>query len=153
MILLTQCKSVQINTLSKSNEVEMLNATDNKLSKNEFTTSHKFKAVFKGIEYYKCMGRTAMCPTDCGSSGNFANFKVLKYEKREGDDLPRGERLKKYTIRTSDYHKNSFNNANTTFIDKLKLNDKVDIEVVFIYDTTTPVVQTIEKVISIKRSH
>jgi hypothetical protein len=93
-----------------------------------------------------------MCPIDCGSSGNFATFKILKYEKLEGDGLTRREQLKKYTIKTSDYHKNSINDPNTKFINKLKRNDEVDIEVVFIYDTTIPVIRTIEKVISIKKS-
>jgi hypothetical protein len=127
--------------------------TNNNLQKNEFSTYHTFKAVFKGFEYNKCMGRTAMCPIDCGSSGNFATFKILKYEKLEGDGLTRREKLKKHTIKTSDYYKNSFNDPNIKFIDKLKRNDKVDIEVVFTYDNTTSVVRTIEKVISIKKSH
>jgi hypothetical protein len=131
----------------------MVNAKNNNLSKKEYSTYHTFKAVFKGIKYNKCLGRTAMCPVDCGSSGNFANFKILKYENLEGGGLARRERLKKYTIQTSDYHKNSFNNPNTKFIDKLKPNDEVDIEIVFIYDPTIPVVKTIEKVISIKKSH
>jgi hypothetical protein len=152
MILFTQCNSVQINTQHKNNKIDLV-TTNNNLQKNEFSTYHTFKAVFKGIEYNKCMGRTAMCPIDCGSSGNFANFKILKYEKLEGDGLTRREKLKKYTIKTSDYYKNSFNDPNIKFIDKLKRNDKVDIEVVFTYDNTTSVVRTIEKVISIKKSH
>jgi hypothetical protein len=152
MILFTQCNSVQISTQDKNNLTDLVTANNN-LSKNDFSTYHKFKAVFKGIEYNKCMGRTAMCPIDCGSSGNFATFKILKYEKLEEDGLARKEQLKKYIIKTSDYYKNSFNDPNTKFIDKLERNDKVDIEVVFIYDTTTPVVRTSEKVISIKKSH
>jgi hypothetical protein len=152
MILFTQCNSVQINTKHKNNKIDLV-TTNNNLPKNEFSTYHTFKAVFKGIEYNKCMGRTAMCPIDCGSSGNFATFKILKYEKLEGDGLTRREQLKKYTIKTSDYYKNSFNDPNIKFIDKLKRNDKVDIEVVFTYDNTTSVVRTIEKVISIKKSH
>jgi hypothetical protein len=152
IILFTQCNSVQITTQDKNNKTDLVTAHNN-LPKNEFSTYHKFKAVFKGIDYNKCKGRTAMCPIDCGNSGNFATFKKLKYEKLEGDGLTRREQLKKYTIKTSDYYKDSFNDPNIKFIDKLKLNDVVDIEVVFIYDTTIPVVRTIEKVISIKKSH
>jgi hypothetical protein len=126
---------------------------NNNLPKNDFSTYHRFKAIFKGIEYNKCLGRTALCPIDCGSSGDFATFKILKYEKLEGDGLTRKEQLKKYTIKISDYYKNSFNDPNTKFIYKLERNDEVDIEVVFIYDTKIPVVRTIEKVISIKKSH
>jgi hypothetical protein len=151
MLLFTQCNSVQINTQDKNNKTALVTPNNN-LPKNEFSTYHTFKAVFKGIEYNKCRGRTAMCPIDCGSSGNFATFKILKYEKLEGDGLTRREQLKKYTIKTSDYHKNSINDPNTKFINKLKRNDEVDIEVVFIYDTTIPVIRTIEKVISIKKS-
>ncbi|WP_415374065.1 hypothetical protein [Patiriisocius sp. Uisw_017] len=152
MILFTQCNSVQISTQDKNNKTDLVTAHNN-LPKNESSTYHTFKAAFKGIKYNKCMGRTAMCPIDCGNSGNFATFKILKYEKLEGDGLTRREQLKKYTIKTSDYYKNSFDDPNTKFIDKLKLNDEVDIEVVFIYDTTIPIVRTIEKIISIKKSH
>jgi hypothetical protein len=152
MILFTQCNSVQISTQDKNNKTDLVTAHNN-LPKNESSTYHTFKAAFKGIKYNKCMGRTAMCPIDCGNSGNFATFKILKYEKLEGDGLTRREQLKKYTIKTSDYYKNSFNDPNIKFIDKLKRNDKVDIEVVFTYDNTTSVVRTIEKVISIKKSH
>ena len=152
MILFTQCNSVQISTQDKNNKTDLVTANNN-LPKNDFSTYHRFKAIFKGIEYNKCLGRTALCPIDCGSSGDFATFKILKYEKLEGDGLTRKEQLKKYTIKISDYYKNSFNDPNTKFIDKLERNDKVDIEVEFIYDTTTPVVRTIEKVISIKKSH
>ena len=152
IILFTQCNSVQITTQDKNNKTDLVTAHNN-LLKNEFSTYHKFKAVFKGIDYNKCKGRTAMCPIDCGNSGNFATFKKLKYEKLEGDGLARREQLKKYTIKTSNYYKDSFDDPNTKFIDKLKINDVVDIEVVFIYDTTIPVVRSIEKVISIKKSH
>ena len=152
MILFTQCNSVQISTQDKNNKTDLVTANNN-LPKNDFSTYHRFKAIFKGIEYNKCLGRTALCPIDCGSSGDFATFKILKYEKLEGDGLTRKEQLKKYTIKISDYYKNSFNDPNTKFIYKLERNDEVDIEVVFIYDTTIPVVRTIEKVISIKKSH
>ena len=152
MILFTQCNSVQISTQDKNNKTDLVTANNN-LPKNDFSTYHRFKAVFKGIEYNKCLGRTALCPIDCGSSGDFATFKILKYEKLEGDGLTRKEQLKKYTIKISDYYKNSFNDPNTKFIYKLERNDEVDIEVVFIYDTKIPVVRTIEKVISIKKSH
>tara|TARA_B110000093_G_C12880021_1_gene371508 strand:- start:591 stop:1049 length:459 start_codon:yes stop_codon:yes gene_type:complete len=152
MILFTQCNSVQISTQDKNNKTDLVTANNN-LPKNDFSTYHRFKAIFKGIEYNKCLGRTALCPIDCGSSGDFATFKILKYEKLEGDGLTRKEQLKKYTIKISDYYKNSFNDPNTKFIYKLERNDEVDIEVVFIYDTKIPVVRTIEKVISIKKSH
>ena len=152
MILFAQCNSVQISTQDKNNKTDLVTANNN-LPKNDFSTYHRFKAIFKGIEYNKCLGRTALCPIDCGSSGDFATFKILKYEKLEGDGLTRKEQLKKYTIKISDYYKNSFNDPNTKFIYKLERNDEVDIEVVFIYDTKIPVVRTIEKVISIKKSH
>ena len=152
LILFTQCNSVQISTQDKNNKTDLVTANNN-LPKNDFSTYHRFKAIFKGIEYNKCLGRTALCPIDCGSSGDFATFKILKYEKLEGDGLTRKEQLKKYTIKISDYYKNSFNDPNTKFIYKLERNDEVDIEVVFIYDTKIPVVRTIEKVISIKKSH
>jgi len=40
---------------------------------------HETIAEFQGTNYYKCMGRTALCPDKCGNSGIQAKFKIVEY--------------------------------------------------------------------------
>lgn len=42
-------------------------------------SAHATKAVFKGITVHKCMGRTALCPDQCGHSGRIATFAIQSY--------------------------------------------------------------------------
>ena len=37
------------------------------------------RATLKGIAYRRCLGRTALCPDNCGQSGDFATFDILTY--------------------------------------------------------------------------
>lgn len=36
-------------------------------------------AEFQGLHYQQCRGLTTLCPDKCGSSGNFAQFRIVKY--------------------------------------------------------------------------
>ncbi|MCX6997826.1 MAG: hypothetical protein NTV49_12255 [Kiritimatiellaeota bacterium] len=40
---------------------------------------HETVAEFRGTNYHRCLGRTALCPDQCGESGAAASFKVTKY--------------------------------------------------------------------------
>lgn len=42
-------------------------------------SKHSTVAQLEGIAYQRCMGRTSLCPDQCGNSGDFATFRVLKY--------------------------------------------------------------------------
>jgi hypothetical protein len=48
-------------------------------NRREMLSSHQTVAQFEGVAYQQCMGMTALCPDKCGSSGDFASFRVLKY--------------------------------------------------------------------------
>jgi hypothetical protein len=47
--------------------------------KRELLSSHDTMARFTGIRDHKCMGRTSMCPDQCGHSGKLATFEIIKY--------------------------------------------------------------------------
>ncbi|MFO1491699.1 MAG: hypothetical protein U1F77_14785 [Kiritimatiellia bacterium] len=40
---------------------------------------HKTKATFEGLRAHRCMGRTSLCPDQCGHSGTLAVFKIDEY--------------------------------------------------------------------------
>jgi hypothetical protein len=40
---------------------------------------HKTEATFKGTRAHKCLGRTSLCPDQCGHSGTMVTFTIDKY--------------------------------------------------------------------------
>jgi hypothetical protein len=58
----------------------------------------------EGVKYRLCRGRTAECPKNCGNSGEFAVFRIVKYTsfKKHGKY---GDKRKTYHVQVSDYHK------------------------------------------------
>ncbi len=47
--------------------------------KRELLSEHETVAEFLGLQYKQCLGRTSLCPDKCGSSGNVATFRIIKY--------------------------------------------------------------------------
>jgi hypothetical protein len=47
--------------------------------KRELLSSHDTIARFTGLKDHKCMGRTSLCPDQCGHSGKLATFEIIKY--------------------------------------------------------------------------
>ncbi len=47
--------------------------------KRELLSSHSTIAKFTGIKDHRCMGRTSLCPVECGHSGKLASFEIIKY--------------------------------------------------------------------------
>jgi hypothetical protein len=45
----------------------------------ELLAEHHTVAQFTGVAFQKCRGLTSLCPDKCGSSGDFASFKILGY--------------------------------------------------------------------------
>jgi hypothetical protein len=60
---------------------EWRSAVEKKLKsgKRELLSSHSTIARFDGLKDHRCMGRTALCPDECGHSGKLASFKIIKY--------------------------------------------------------------------------
>jgi hypothetical protein len=47
--------------------------------KRELLARQETVAEFQGLHYQQCRGLTTLCPDKCGSSGNFARFRIVKY--------------------------------------------------------------------------
>ncbi len=70
--------------------------------KRELLSQHETVAVFEGVRVHRCMGRTMLCPDNCGDSGNLAVFKIAKYIKYEKPGQYGDEKAAKYEFMTSD---------------------------------------------------
>lgn len=42
-------------------------------------SEHHTVAKFTGIQFHRCLGLTALCPDNCGHSGDFASFEIVAY--------------------------------------------------------------------------
>ena len=105
----------------------------------ELLAEHRVIATFKGVKFRTCWGDTGDCPDKCGSSGNFANFKItdyLHYKKlgKYGDD-----KEKAYSIQISDFHRKPQGDpALLATIEALEKGDKVLIEWKHLYGQIQP---------------
>ena len=77
------------------------------LNKRELLSSHDTVAKFTGITDYKCHGRTALCPDDCGHSGRMANFEIVKYLGYEKPGKYGDEQQKTFKVLIEDNKKNA----------------------------------------------
>lgn len=73
--------------------------------KTELLSAHETEAVFTGIEFRTCRGKTGRCPENCGSSGEFAIFTIEKYLKYEKPGKYGDAKAKDKRIQISDFHK------------------------------------------------
>ena len=73
--------------------------------KTKLLSTHETEATFAGIEYRTCRGLTGACPERCGSSGEYAIFKIEKYLKYEKPGKYGDAKAKDRRIHISDFHK------------------------------------------------
>jgi hypothetical protein len=69
----------------------------------ELLAVHETLAVFDGLEYRVCSGKTPPCPKECGDSGEFASFNVKKYLKYEKFGQYGDPKQQTLSARLSDY--------------------------------------------------
>jgi hypothetical protein len=70
--------------------------------KRELLSMHETVAVFEGVRAHRCMGRTALCPDNCGDSGTLAVFKIAKYLKYEKPGQYGDAKANRYQFMTAD---------------------------------------------------
>jgi len=80
-------------------------ASDGPPEKRELLANHETLAVFDGVNYRLCRGRTALCPERCGDSGEFANFRIKKYLKYEKPGQYGDPQQTTFLAQVSDYHR------------------------------------------------
>ena len=137
-----------VKIISKNKEETM----NNRLQAQPFTTTHVFKAQYQGSAFRKCLGRTALCPKECGNSGNLASFKVLEYIEYIPNGEGGREKLETYQTLTSDYYERDLNKPYVKDIKALKEGDIVTMHIDFVYDTTLSTVATVEHIRRIAKS-
>ncbi|WP_435895651.1 hypothetical protein [Oceaniferula spumae] len=106
---------------------------------------HETKAVFKGLVYRRCMGRTSRCPERCGDSGEYAQFEITEYTKYEKEGKYGDPKQTTYLIQVSDFDKKPLdkdNNGNDLtvlgkVIKDLKPGDQVELSWQHQYITAT----------------
>ena len=80
-------------------------ANDAKAEKRVLLAEHETLAVFEGVDYRLCPGRTALCPKTCGDSGEFALFTITKYLKYKKHGEYGDPEQKTFQVQVSDYDK------------------------------------------------
>jgi hypothetical protein len=70
LVLVVAVSSLTLSAVAKD-------AAEEAKEKRELLANHETLAAFDGLNYRLCMGRTALCPKQCGHSGEFAIFTVM----------------------------------------------------------------------------
>lgn len=81
-----------------------LQAADSAVEQRKLLAEHETIARLEEVQYRKCLGLTALCPDQCGHSGEFARFKILKYTRFQQHGKY-GERETSFAIQVSDFSK------------------------------------------------
>ena len=72
----------------------------------ELLAEHETIAKLSKVEFRKCMGRTSLCPDQCGHSGNFATFDITTYLSYKKPGQYGDEKTKSYLFQIDDNLKN-----------------------------------------------
>ncbi len=95
-------------------------------AKTELLSSHMTIATFDGIKKHVCKGMTALCPDQCGDSGQLASFTINRYVKYEkpgeyGDPKQTGFQV----MVENTLGKSELTPENRQLVESLKPGDKV----------------------------
>lgn len=74
--------------------------------KRELLSVHETEAKFEGLRQHVCMGRTALCPDDCGHSGRMAVFTITKYLRYDRPGEYGDEKQLSFHVLVEDNHGN-----------------------------------------------
>ncbi|MGB6044695.1 MAG: hypothetical protein WBF93_16160 [Pirellulales bacterium] len=66
---------------------------------------HRTLARFQSAPYHLCRGRTALCPEQCGDSGEFATFDVVEYLVYEQSGKYGDPKQETFRFQVSDFHR------------------------------------------------
>jgi len=92
-------------------------------------TEHKVIATFQEVKFRRCVGLTGRCPDRCGSSGEFANFKITDYLHHKKLGKYGEDKYESYLAQISDFHRKPQGDpALLAHIESLEKGDQVVIE-------------------------
>ena len=72
--------------------------------KRQVLAENQTVAKFTKIAYQQCRGMTALCPDNCGDSGDFATFEIMTYVKYNKLGEYGDEKAKTYSFQVNDNH-------------------------------------------------
>ena len=72
--------------------------------KRQLLAENQTVAKLTGIAYQRCRGLTALCPDNCGDSGDYANFEIVAYVKYNKVGEYGDEKAKTYSFQVNDNH-------------------------------------------------
>lgn len=105
----------------------------------EVLAEHKVIATFEGVKFRRCMGATGRCPDKCGSSGNFANFKITDYLHHKKLGKYGEDKYESYMAQISDFHRKPQGDpALVAYVETLEKGDLVVIEWKHLYGEVSP---------------
>lgn len=113
---------------------------------------HKVIATFQDVKFRTCWGSTGSCPERCGSSGEYANFKItdyLHYQKlgKYGDD-----KQWTYLVHVTDFHRNPIGNPVLgAYINTLEAGDQVVIEWKHLYGAAAGLIAPLRPLLLLKK--
>jgi len=68
---------------------------------------HDTLATFRELKPYRCMGRTALCPDECGHSGSLAIFDIIRYNDYQKPGEYGDPKTETFQILVMDNHGNA----------------------------------------------
>lgn len=90
---------------------------------------HKTKATYTGTKDHRCLGKTSLCPDQCGESGSLAVFKIDEYTAYEKKGQYGDEKQTTFQFLTVNTLKQTKASADLVAkIETLKPGDKVVLE-------------------------
>lgn len=90
---------------------------------------HKVIATFQDVKFRTCRGATGNCPDRCGSSGEYANFKITDYLHYKKLGKYGGDKYTTYSVHVTDFHRKPTGDPVLgAYIKTLKAGDQVVIE-------------------------
>ena len=100
---------------------------------------HRVIPRYTGSPYQRCMGLTGACPEHCGSSGEYATFKVTQYLHYAKPGEYGDDKQKEFRIHISDFHKKETGDKLANSVIKgLKKGDLVLLERKHLYGEYSP---------------
>ncbi|QQL45937.1 hypothetical protein [Sulfuriroseicoccus oceanibius] len=70
-------------------------------------SSHDTIATFRELKPHRCMGRTALCPDNCGHSGSLAIFDIIRYNDYQKPGQYGDPQAETFQILVMDNHGNA----------------------------------------------
>ena len=91
----------------------------------EVLSEHETIAEFQGLTYHVCHADVVGCPEFCSDSGEFTNFRIVKYLEHQAAGESNHSRMEEFRLRVSDFHRKPINSELEPLIRSLGKGDRI----------------------------